>query len=95
MNKLLSKDFIANYVEVKEWESGKSLDMILENQGIKIRRRPPYGPPAHSVGPFEFRLENEENTPRNILEKIIWDKDVEVAKVFSGIYEQFYIKKIL
>lgn len=81
LNKLLSKDYIANYVEVKEWESGKSLDTILANQGITIRRRPPSGPPAHSVGPFEFRLENEGNTPRNILEKIIWDKDVEVAQL--------------
>ncbi|PKU61565.1 Indole-3-glycerol phosphate synthase, chloroplastic [Dendrobium catenatum] len=79
--KLLSKDFIANFVEVREWESGKSLDTILENQGIRIRRRPPNGPPAHSVGPFEFRLESEGNTPRNILEKIIWNKDVEVAQL--------------
>ncbi|KAL0906638.1 hypothetical protein M5K25_025150 [Dendrobium thyrsiflorum] len=79
--KLLSKDFIANYIEVREWESGKSLDTILENQGIRIRRRPPNGPPAHSVGPFEFRLDSEGNTPRNILEKIIWDKDVEVAQL--------------
>ncbi|KAI0492691.1 hypothetical protein KFK09_026967 [Dendrobium nobile] len=79
--KLLSKDFIANFVEVKEWESGKSLDTILENQGIRIRRRPPNGPPAHSVGPFEFRLDSEGNTPRNILEKIIWNKDVEVAQL--------------
>ncbi|KAH0449595.1 hypothetical protein IEQ34_020287 [Dendrobium chrysotoxum] len=79
--KLLSKDFIANFIEVREWESGKSLDTILENQGIRIRRRPPNGPPAHSVGPFEFRLDSEGNTPRNILEKIIWDKDVEVAQL--------------
>lgn len=78
---LYSKDYIANSVEVSEWESGKSLDKILENQGIRIRRRPPTGPPAHAVGPFEFRLENEGNTPRNILEKIIWNKDVEVAKL--------------
>lgn len=72
---------IANLVEVSEWESGKSLDNILENQGITIRRRPSTGPSAHAVGPFEFRLENEGNTPRNILEKIIWNKDVEVAQL--------------
>ncbi|XP_051217750.1 indole-3-glycerol phosphate synthase, chloroplastic [Lolium perenne] len=46
--------------------------------GIKIRRRPVTGPSVHHVGPFQFRLENEGNTPRNILEKIVWDKDVEV-----------------
>lgn len=46
--------------------------------GIKIRRRPVTGPSVHYVGPFQFRLENEGNTPRNILEKIVWNKDVEV-----------------
>jgi indole-3-glycerol phosphate synthase len=51
--------------------------------GIKIRRRPMTGPPVHYVGPFQFRLENEGNTPRNILEKIVWDKDVEVWKARS------------
>ena len=51
--------------------------------GIKIRRRPFTGPSVHHVGPFQFRLENEGNTPRNILEKIIWDKDVEVWQVRS------------
>jgi indole-3-glycerol phosphate synthase len=49
--------------------------------GIKIRRRPFTGPSVHHVGPFQFRLENEGNTPRNILEKIVWDKDVEVWQV--------------
>jgi len=48
--------------------------------GIRIRRRPVTGPAVHYVGPFQFRLENEGNTPRNILEKIIWDKDVEVSQ---------------
>nr|XP_020149022.1 indole-3-glycerol phosphate synthase, chloroplastic isoform X2 [Aegilops tauschii subsp. strangulata] len=46
--------------------------------GIKIRRRPVTGPSVHHVGPFQFRLENEGNTPRNILEKIVWNKDVEI-----------------
>ncbi|CAD6260597.1 unnamed protein product [Miscanthus lutarioriparius] len=49
--------------------------------GIRIRRRPVTGPAVHYVGPFQFRLENEGNTPRNILEKIIWDKDVEVSQM--------------
>ncbi|KAF7002203.1 hypothetical protein CFC21_017716, partial [Triticum aestivum] len=46
--------------------------------GIKIRRRPVTGPSVHHVGPFQFRLENVGNTPRNILEKIVWNKDVEI-----------------
>ncbi|KAJ0986908.1 hypothetical protein J5N97_005264 [Dioscorea zingiberensis] len=76
-----SSDYLADSIEVREWESGKSLETIAANQGIKIRRRPPTGPPTHAVGPFEFRLENDGNTPRNILEKIIWDKDVEVSQL--------------
>eukprot|EP00252_Welwitschia_mirabilis_P019143 TRINITY_DN4355_c0_g1_i1.p1 TRINITY_DN4355_c0_g1~~TRINITY_DN4355_c0_g1_i1.p1 ORF type:complete len:382 (+),score=73.99 TRINITY_DN4355_c0_g1_i1:91-1236(+) len=48
--------------------------------GISIRRRPTTGPPLHYVGPFEFRLENEGNTPRNILEEIVWNKDREVTE---------------
>lgn len=76
-------DYVANSTEIRELECGKSLDKILENQGIRIRRRPPTGSPMHAVGPFEFRLENEGNTPNNILEKIIWDKDKEVSQVLS------------
>jgi hypothetical protein len=48
--------------------------------GIRIRRRPVTGPPVHYVGPFQFRLENEGNTPRNILERIVWDKEAEVSQ---------------
>ncbi|KAH9301541.1 hypothetical protein KI387_013124, partial [Taxus chinensis] len=50
------------------------------NMGI-IRRRPTTGPPLHHVGPFEFRLQNEGNTPRNILEEIVWNKDKEVSEM--------------
>lgn len=68
--------------EVKvEWEGGKYQDEIAEAQGIRIRRRPSTGPPQHAVGPFEFRLQNAGNTPRNILEEIIWNTDVEVAQM--------------
>ncbi|KAG8064880.1 hypothetical protein GUJ93_ZPchr0004g40011 [Zizania palustris] len=49
--------------------------------GIRIRRRPVTGPSVHYVGPFQFRLENEGNTPRNILEKIVWDKEAEVSQM--------------
>uniref|UniRef100_A0A0E0KRN9 indole-3-glycerol-phosphate synthase n=1 Tax=Oryza punctata TaxID=4537 RepID=A0A0E0KRN9_ORYPU len=48
--------------------------------GIRIRRRPVTGPPVHYVGPFQFRLENEGNTPRNILERIVWDKEAELKE---------------
>ncbi|XP_048495750.1 indole-3-glycerol phosphate synthase, chloroplastic isoform X2 [Beta vulgaris subsp. vulgaris] len=62
---------------MKEWEVQEE---VAARQGITIRRRPPTGPALHYVGPFEFRLNNEGNTPRNILEEIIWHKDVEVSQ---------------
>ncbi|TKW04873.1 hypothetical protein SEVIR_7G138400v4 [Setaria viridis] len=58
--------------------AGASIEGV---DGIRIRRRPVTGPAVHYVGPFQFRLENEGNTPRNILEKIVWDKDVEVSQM--------------
>lgn len=70
-------------LKVKEWEVGMFQDEVAASQGIQIRRRPPTGPPLHYVGPFEFRIQNEGNTPRNILEEIIWHKDVEVSQVMS------------
>ncbi|KAJ6802165.1 indole-3-glycerol phosphate synthase, chloroplastic-like [Iris pallida] len=54
---------LINSIEVREWESGKSIDDIAANQGIRIRRHP------------------STNTPRNILEKIIWDKVIEVSEL--------------
>lgn len=73
-----SKD---NALQLKEWEVGKLQEKVAASQGITIRRRPPTGPPQHYVGPFEFRIQSEGNTPRNILEEIIWHKDVELAQV--------------
>ncbi|MBA0822067.1 hypothetical protein Goarm_018885, partial [Gossypium armourianum] len=67
-------------LKVKEWEVGMLQNEVAASQGIRIRRRPPSGPPLHYVGPFEFRLQNEGNTPRNILEEIVWHKDVEVSQ---------------
>ncbi|KNA03126.1 hypothetical protein SOVF_212150 [Spinacia oleracea] len=72
-----SKD---NALQLKEWEVGKLQEKVAASQGITIRRRPPTGPPQHYVGPFEFRIQSEGNTPRNILEEIIWHKDVELAQ---------------
>ena len=58
-----------------------------------IRRRPPTGPAKHDVGKsFNFLADtlidksgsynvNEDNKPRNILEEIVWYKDIEIAQV--------------
>ncbi|KAL9270622.1 Indole-3-glycerol phosphate synthase, chloroplastic-like protein [Drosera capensis] len=68
-------------LEVKERNVGKSQDEVAASQGIRIRRQPPTGPPVHYVGPFEFKIQNDDNTPRNILEEIIWNKDMEVKQL--------------
>ncbi|MCD7464803.1 hypothetical protein HAX54_053433 [Datura stramonium] len=68
-------------LKIKEWEVERFQDEIAANQGIKIRRRPTTGPPLHYVGPFEFRMQNEGNTPCNILEEIVWHKDKEVSQM--------------
>ncbi|MED6110779.1 hypothetical protein PIB30_045947 [Stylosanthes scabra] len=72
---------VVEELKVKEWEVGMFQNEVAASQGIRIRRRPPTGPPLHYVGPFEFRLQNEGNTPRNILEEIVWNKDVEVSQL--------------
>lgn len=69
-----------NSLDAKDWELGMYQNEVAASQGIRIRRRPPTGPPLHYVGPFEFRLQNEGNTPRNILEEIIWHKEKEVSQ---------------
>ncbi|GAQ88120.1 indole-3-glycerol phosphate synthase [Klebsormidium nitens] len=65
-----------------EWEDKvkKQKEEKAAKMQTSIRRRPPTGPPTHAVGPFEFKIENEDNLPRNILEEIVWNKDVEVQK---------------
>ncbi|KAL6493483.1 hypothetical protein OROGR_032262 [Orobanche gracilis] len=68
-------------LKAKAWEVTMFRDEMAASQGIKIRRQPPTGPPHHYVGPFEFRLQNEDNTPRNILEEIVWHKDIEVSRM--------------
>ncbi|MCO5591393.1 hypothetical protein L7F22_045376 [Adiantum nelumboides] len=67
--------------EWKDWQERKKEEEMLNSQGITIRRRPPTGPPQHYVGQFEFRIQNEGNTPRNKLEEIIWNKNVEVSQM--------------
>lgn len=76
-----SGESVVEALKVKEWEVGMFHNEVAATQGIRIRRRPPTGPPNHYVGPFQFRLQNEGNTPRNILEEIVWNKDTEVAQL--------------
>jgi indole-3-glycerol phosphate synthase len=68
-----------------EWrereEKRKAEEAMRNTQGITIRRRPPTGPPLHNVGPFQFKIQSEGNTPRNILEEIVWHKDCEIAQM--------------
>lgn len=68
-------------LKIKEWEVGMLQNEVAASQGIRIRRRPPTGPPLHYVGPFEFRIQDDGNTPRNILEEIVWYKDTEVSQM--------------
>lgn len=89
---LPSADSKVDPLDTKEWKVRNSQDEIAATQGIRIRRRPPTGPPLHYVGPFEFRLQNEGNTPRNILEEIVWNKDVELAQL-KGKKPLFSLKK--
>lgn len=67
--------------EWAELEKVRREKEIASLNGVTIRRRPPTGPAQHAVGPFEFRIENEDNIPRNILEEIVWYKDVEVSEM--------------
>lgn len=67
--------------EWKDWEERRRQADLDSNEGIAIRRRPVTGPPLHYVGSFEFRLQNKGNTPRNILEEIVWNKEKEVTQI--------------
>lgn len=67
--------------EWKEEMERKREAEIRAKQGVTIRRRAPAGPPTHNVGPFEFKIEDEDSVPQNILEEIVWHKDTEVAQL--------------
>lgn len=69
----LQHDEMFNSEEVIQWESGKSINTIAAAQGIRIRRRcrPRY--PSEGSG-------DDKAVPRNILEQIVWDKEVEVSQ---------------
>jgi indole-3-glycerol phosphate synthase len=75
---VLAQDDILNAKELVQWENGLSFDDIAARQGIRIRR---HNHPTASLK----EIEEELGAPRNILEKIIWDKEIEVAEVCSCI----------
>jgi indole-3-glycerol phosphate synthase len=70
----LEHDAMFNSDEVIQWESGKTINTIAAAQGISIRRRcrPRY--PSEGSG-------DDKAVPRDIIEQIIWDKEVEVSQV--------------
>lgn len=81
---LLFNDVMRMPVRPQEWKEDmerKRQENIHAKQGVTIRRRAPTGPPTHHVGPFEFKIQDEDNVPQNILEEIVWHKDVEVAQM--------------
>lgn len=45
---------------------------------MEIRRRPPN--PAVNVDTLEFKVKTADEAPRNILEKIVWQKELEVGR---------------
>lgn len=72
---------IGNYVEpieVMQWECGMSYNSIAAMQGIRIRR-------SHRIAYPSEGTTNAQDVPRNILEQIIWDKEVEVAQVIPSL----------
>lgn len=51
-------------------------------QEVSIRRRPPEGIALQGCGPVDFKVpQSDDNKPRNVLEEIVWYKDVEVRKM--------------
>jgi indole-3-glycerol phosphate synthase len=56
-----------------------------EDQEVSIRRRPPTGFHQQGCGPLKFHTDKTDgNTPRNILEEIIWFKSQEVEDMKYG-----------
>ncbi|XP_062195597.1 indole-3-glycerol phosphate synthase, chloroplastic-like isoform X1 [Phragmites australis] len=69
----LARDDMLNATELVQWENGMSINDIAASQGIRIRR---HRRPTATLK----EIEEELGAPRNILEKIIWDKEFEVAE---------------
>ncbi|XP_071697495.1 indole-3-glycerol phosphate synthase, chloroplastic-like [Rutidosis leptorrhynchoides] len=89
-----SSDTLVETLKIKDWEIGVLKDELAATQGIRIRRRQPTGPPLQYAGPLEFLSPNEGDSPRNILEDIVWYKDVEVAEMKEK-YPVNLVKKAL
>ncbi|KAL2929414.1 Indole-3-glycerol phosphate synthase chloroplastic [Bienertia sinuspersici] len=68
-------------LKIKEWEARMLQEEMASSQGITIRRRPPIPPPAGYDGPLEVQVQDISTTPCNILEEIIWYKDIEVSQL--------------
>lgn len=63
----------------------KSPQALQPEQEVTIRRRPPSGYHQQACGPLKFQTDaTDENTPRNILEEIIWFKAQEVEDMKYG-----------
>ena len=57
----------------------------VDADGTSIRRRPPRGVDTQPCGPMTFKVDTDadtggDNTPRNILEEIVWFKAQEIEK---------------
>ena len=50
---------------------------------MKIRRRPPS--PSVSVASLQYQVKTPDSEPRNILEKIVWHKETEVARMREAV----------
>ncbi|CAN6209922.1 unnamed protein product [Urochloa humidicola] len=66
-------ELLFNSAEVFQWESGKCVNAIAAAQGIRVRRRCRPAYPSEGVGA-------DRAVPRDILEQIVWDKEVEVSQ---------------
>ena len=78
-------DELMNAEEVKLWESGKSLNDIAAKQGITIRRSCRPAPPAGGG-----------MIPSNILEQIIWDKELEVVQARNiSLFYLLYLSSVV
>ena len=50
---------------------------------MKIRRRPPN--PSVSVASLQYQVKTPDSEPRNILEKIVWHKETEIARMREAV----------
>eukprot|EP00249_Psilotum_nudum_P000367 c11708_g1_i1 orf=158-1414(-) len=67
---------IASSAKRGKWEEGKRCDELILQQDITIRKGSVNVAPMENVGQFQ----DKGNTPRNILEEIVWNKEAEVTE---------------